>query len=95
MTEARSSERTSYHEARSAFEKLETQDKVAFVVEATFTTLGRAIEHAGRTFSVVLDDLAASAARAFEEAEDQPEESTPPPAAGPDRGSEPFHGETT
>jgi hypothetical protein len=93
MTEARSSERSSYREARSAFEKLETQDKVAFVVEATFTTLGRAIEHAGRTFSVVLEDLAASASRAFDEEEKRSEE--PPPAADPGPGAEPFHGETT
>jgi hypothetical protein len=95
MTEARSSERSSYREARSAFEKLETQDKVAFVVEATFTTLGRAIEHAGRTFSVVLEDLATSAARAFEEEEKRSEESPQPPPADPGPGAEPFHGETT
>ena len=45
--------------ARTEFEKLETQDKTAFVVEATFQTIGQAVEETGRhlaeAFEAVFD----------------------------------------
>lgn len=77
MTDARS-ERSSYKEARSAFEKLEAQDKVAFVVEATFTTVGHAIEEVGRGLTDIFDGLARDAARSFGEEEPAPGPQQPP-----------------
>lgn len=81
MSDAQSSKRASYEDARSAFERLDTQDKVAFVVEATFTTLGLAVEQAGRALAAVIEDLA----RKAEEA--QPGTATEPPPAGPANGA--------
>jgi hypothetical protein len=65
MTDARSAERAAYEEARAAFEKLVTQDKVAFVVEATFTTLGHAVEDLGRGLGDLFEGLARDAEHAF------------------------------
>lgn len=48
MPDAREDARKQYAKTRAEFEKLETQDKTAFVVEATFTTLGQAVEETGR-----------------------------------------------
>jgi hypothetical protein len=79
MTDARS-ERSSYKEARSAFEKLEAQDKVAFVVEATFTAVGHAIEEVGRGLADVFDGLARDAARSFGDDEPAPEQPPHEPA---------------
>lgn len=69
MTDARSSERAEFEEARSAFDKLDTQDKVAFVMEAALTTLGKAAEKGGRALADVLEKMAAEAARPAREAE--------------------------
>ena len=48
--------------ARAAFDKLDTQEKSAFLFEATFSTIGQALEETGRRVSEVvnafdLDDL--------------------------------------
>ena len=48
--------------ARAAFDKLDTQEKSAFIFEATFSTIGQALEETGRRVSEVvesfdLDDL--------------------------------------
>jgi hypothetical protein len=79
MTDTRS-ERKSYKEARSAFEKLEAQDKVAFAVEATFSAVGHAIEEVGRGLSSIFDDLARDAARSFGEDDPGPEQPPHEPA---------------
>ncbi len=55
MPDAREDARRQYAKTRAEFEKLEPQDKTAFVVEATFTTLGQAIEETGRQFADVLE----------------------------------------
>lgn len=65
MTDAHSSDRTAYEHVRSAFEKLETQDKVAFVVEATFTTMGHVVEDVGRGLGDLFEGLARDAADTF------------------------------
>lgn len=55
MPDAREDARRQYAKTRAEFEKLEPQDKTAFVVEATFTTIGQAIEETGRQFADVLE----------------------------------------
>ncbi|MEM1044111.1 MAG: hypothetical protein AAGI91_15990 [Bacteroidota bacterium] len=50
--------RKQYSKTRAEFEKLETQDKTAFVVEATFATLGQAVEDTGRQFADILERVA-------------------------------------
>jgi hypothetical protein len=58
MPEDREDARKQYSKTRAEFEKLETQDKTTFVVEATFTTIGQAIEETGRQFADVLERAA-------------------------------------
>ena len=59
MPDTREEARQQYTKARSEFEKLNAQDKTAFVVEATFATLGHAVEETGRhladAFEAVFD----------------------------------------
>src|SRR5690606_32097384 len=52
MTDAREETRQQYAKTRAEFEKLGIQDKTAFVLDATFATIGRAIEGAARRASV-------------------------------------------
>lgn len=58
MTDAREDARQQYAKTRAEFEKLGTQDKTAFVLEATFATIGRAIEEAGRQVADVFEHAA-------------------------------------
>lgn len=58
MPDPREDARKQYSKTRAEFEKLETQDKTAFVVEATFATIGQAVEDAGRELADVLDRVA-------------------------------------
>ena len=58
MPDDREDARKQYTKTRSEFEKLNAQDKTAFVVEATFTTIGQAIEETGRQFADVLERVA-------------------------------------
>jgi hypothetical protein len=92
MPESRQSKRAPFEEVRSAFEKLETQDKVAFVVEATFTTLADAFELAGRELGSVIEDLADQTSEAFGKRTGKERPSggapTPPRAAAEDGGPE-------
>ena len=44
-------------ELRRAFERLATPDKAAFVLEATFDTIGQAISETGRRVSNAVQDL--------------------------------------
>ena len=46
-----------YDEARSAFDQLETEDKTAFVLEATFATIGQAIDETGRWFARTVENV--------------------------------------
>ncbi len=58
MPDPREDARRQYSKARAEFEKLETQDKTAFVVEATFATLGQAVEDVGRELADALERVA-------------------------------------
>ena len=58
MPDDREDARKQYTKTRDEFEKLNAQDKTAFVVEATFTTIGQAIEETGRQFADVLERVA-------------------------------------
>ena len=78
MTDAREDARQQYSKTRAEFEKLGTQDKTAFVLEATFATIGQAVEDAGRQFA----DLFERAAN-YEPRRREPEAPNPaePPSA--------------
>jgi hypothetical protein len=54
-TETRTDPR--YAHAREAFARLDTQDKAAFVLEATFDTVGQALRDVGQTVGDALDGL--------------------------------------
>ncbi|MEP0546209.1 MAG: hypothetical protein ABJF88_04700 [Rhodothermales bacterium] len=81
MPEAREDARKQYSKTRAEFEKLETQDKTAFVLEATFATIGQAIEETGRQFADVLDRAANFDFGSWREEGD--ESDAPNPAAPP------------
>jgi hypothetical protein len=93
MPDARQADRAAYDEARSAFDKLDPQDKVAFAVEAAFSAAGQGIEAVGRMFASLVDDVAEDFSRATSgrrgEPSDGPRPEQPPrepsgpgPAAG-------------
>lgn len=51
------SDRPPFDDVRAAFERLGTSDKAAFVLEATFETLGQAIGETGRRFGDAVSSL--------------------------------------
>ncbi|MEO0559309.1 MAG: hypothetical protein AAF170_14120 [Bacteroidota bacterium] len=70
--------------ARAAFDKLDTQEKSAFIFEATFNTIGQALEETGRRVadlfeSVDVDDLFTQ--DADEETPTEAEPTSPPKKA--------------
>lgn len=83
MPDAREDARKQYAKTRAEFEKLETQDKTAFVVEATFTTLGQAVEETGRQFADVLERVANFDFGSWREPGSEPDAPNPaePPSA--------------
>ena len=46
-----------FDDVRSAFGRLATSEKAAFVFEATFSTLGQALAETGRRVGTAIDDL--------------------------------------
>jgi hypothetical protein len=46
-----------YEQVREAFAKLETQDKAAFVLEATFDTFGQALRDVGQTVGDAVEKM--------------------------------------
>ena len=46
-----------YSHVRDAFSKLDTQDKAAFVLEATFDTLGQALHDVGKSVGDAVDRM--------------------------------------
>lgn len=71
--------------ARAAFDDLSTADKTAFVLEATFQTLGQAIGETGRHVSDALTDLSDLDVEAWF----RPSPSRPaPPATGTPPGAD-------
>lgn len=86
MTDAREDARQQYSKTRAEFEKLGTQDKTAFVLEATFATVGQAIEETGRQLADVLDHVANFDFGSWRERGDEPDaraERAPNPAEPP------------
>ncbi len=85
----RETARAQYFKARAEFEKLETQDKTAFVVEATFATLGQAVEDAGRGLADVLERVASYDFGWGESAWNRPMWGTDADAGGPNPATPP------
>ena len=86
MTDAREDARQQYSKTRAEFEKLGTQDKTAFVLEATFATIGQAIEETGRQVADVFDHVANFDFGSWREPADEPDApagSAPNPAQPP------------
>lgn len=86
MTDAREDARQQYSKTRAEFEKLGTQDKTAFVLEAVFTTVGQAIEETGRQVADVFDHVAHFDFGTWRESGDEPNapaEGAPNPAEPP------------
>lgn len=81
MPDTREDARRQYAKTRAEFEKLEPQDKTTFVVEATFTTLGQAIEETGRQVADVLERVVNFDFGTWREPSSEPD--TPNPAAPP------------
>lgn len=90
-----------YEHVREAFAKLETQDKAAFVLEATFDTVGQALRDVGQSVGDVIekmgkedffDDLFRTRARTPGAAEGAAPDVTPPPT--PPRPSGPRRTDT-
>jgi hypothetical protein len=82
MPDARKDARKQYKKTRSEFEKLETQDKTAFVLEATFATIGQAIEETGRHFADAMERAATFDFGSWREEGDEPDDA-PNPAEPP------------
>ncbi len=49
--------RTPLDDARAAFDPLTTSDKTAFVLQATFETIGQALAETGRTLSDTINAM--------------------------------------
>ncbi len=81
MPDARETAREQYQKARAEFEKLDTQDRTAFVVEATFATVGRAVEDAGRQLSDLMEEVNQAFSRTW--ADRPPREPKPPKPPSP------------
>jgi hypothetical protein len=82
MPDAREDARKQYQKTRSEFKKLETQDKTAFVLEATFATIGQAIEETGRHFADAMERAATFDFGSWREEGDEPDDG-PNPAEPP------------
>lgn len=76
MTDAREDARQQYSKTRTEFEKLGTQDKTAFVLEATFATIGQAIEETGRQVADVFDHVSNFDFGSWRERGDEPDAPT-------------------
>ena len=81
MPDAREDARKQYSKTRDEFEKLGTQDRTAFVLEATFATLGQAIEDTGRQVADVFERVANYDFGARPEAEPPSPNPARPPSA--------------
>ena len=78
-------DRAQYDDVRTAFERLKTQDKTAFVLEATFSTIGQALAETGRG----LADLFEKAASEDFFSGRRPGGATPPPMSPSPGAAEP------
>ncbi len=69
-----------FESVREAFAGLGTSEKAAFVLEATFETLGQALSETGRRAATVLDDLDIDSWFVVDEDEEFDAPPPPPPA---------------
>lgn len=69
-----------FENVREAFNTLGTSEKAAFVLEATFETLGQALSETGRRAATVVDDLDIDSWFQHREPEDVGAPPPPPPA---------------
>ena len=74
------SPRPPFDDVRAAFERLATPDKAAFVLEATFETIGQALAETGRRVSDAVSSLDLDALFRMDGTHDAPG-ATPPGAA--------------
>jgi outer membrane biosynthesis protein TonB len=72
-----------FDDVRDAFKSLGTSEKAAFVLEATFDTIGQALAETGRRAATVLDDLDIDDWFRAREPEDVGAPPPPPPAPPP------------
>ena len=72
-----------FENVREAFNTLGTSEKAAFVLEATFETLGQALSETGRRAATVLDDLDIDSWFQHRAPEDVGAPPPPPPAPPP------------
>lgn len=72
-----------FDDVRDAFKSLGTSEKAAFVLEATFETIGQALAETGRRAATVLDDLELDDWFRAPEPEDVGAPPPPPPAPPP------------
>ena len=75
-----------FDDVREAFADLGTSEKAAFVLEATFETIGQALAETGRRAATVLDDLDVDSWFRMEPDDvgaPPPPPPAPPPPAGP------------
>jgi predicted butyrate kinase (DUF1464 family) len=57
MKETETQAERGYEQVREAFAKLDTQDKAAFVLEATFDTIGQALHDVGQSVGDAIERL--------------------------------------
>ncbi len=72
-----------FDDVRDAFADLGTSEKAAFVLEATFETIGQALSETGRRAAAVLDDLDIDSWFRTWEPQDVGAPPPPPPAPPP------------
>lgn len=74
----------SHDELRAAFERLDTQQKTAFILQATFDTIGKAIGETGeRVANAVREFDLEGCFRAWDAKAGRAAQDPPSPAAGP------------
>ena len=77
------STRPPFDDVRAAFERLATPDKAAFVLEATFETIGQAITETGRRVSDAVSSLDLDALFRMDGTSGGPASGGPMPGATP------------
>ena len=81
-----------FDDVRDAFAGLGTSEKAAFVLEATFETIGQALSETGRRAASVLDDLDIDSWFRTWQPRDVGAPPPPPPAPPPPTGPTPTAG---
>ena len=87
--------RTPFDDVRDAFADLDTSEKAAFVFEATFSTLGQALQETGQRVAEAIDDLDIDSWFRTTEPEDVGAPPPPPPPTARPRKKTPPKAKTT